>query len=138
MHSNLKNEEDLYSPLIPAHLTVTCNKCYGMGKRFLEEDRDQYEGHKLSTKKRCPDCNGDGFTRKDVNKMSIKVTAEVSSRKCIAYIDHEGDLFMDGFCIETSGAIYGAEFNPANAKTKLYAGDKVTLEFWESKWQNGH
>ena len=61
--------------------------------------------------------------------MNIEITADVTSRECVAYIDKRGDLLMGGFCIETSGTIYESGFNPFNAKIKIFTGDKVTLQF---------
>lgn len=71
---------------------MKCPNCEGLGTAFRDEDRDEYEGHKLSERKPCLDCGGTGEVgyggnaerRIDVARvMKPNVTVNVvTSRDC--------------------------------------------------------
>lgn len=67
--------------------------------------------------------------------MKFEYDGTDSERDCVAYIDGEGDLIINGDCgdgifiskeYETAGP---SEWEPEDAAQKFYPGDKITITF---------
>ena len=54
------------------HKMILCRTCSGSGKIHLEEDRDPYEGHKLSPLYTCTSCGGSQYVHWDRYKSEFK------------------------------------------------------------------
>ena len=56
--------QELFNTELTDHLNssnVSCDRCGGLGIRFMEEDRDEYVGYKQAVRKSCPECYGRGY-----------------------------------------------------------------------------